>query len=220
MLSGGGPEMSENITITISRQIGSGGTYIGQEVAKRLGCRYMDREIVRQVADHLKEDENLLIDRQERISSFWEKLVRACSVCTPETGYAPPPIRPLMDGELFAAESLIIRKIAERCSSVIVGRGAFHILSNIPGLVSVFLHAAPEFRVRRVMDVFNIADAEKAEALVEDSDRHRKRFIRTIAGVEWTDAVNYHLSIDTGVVGFTDACEMILCRAKTLLSKQ
>jgi cytidylate kinase len=218
MLAGGGPEMPENITITISRQIGSGGTYIGQEVAKRLGCRYMDREIVREVADHLKEDEDLLADRQERVSSFWERLVRSCAACTPETGYAPPPIRPLMDGELFAAEALIIRKIAERCTAVIVGRGAFHILSDVPGLVKVFLHAHPEFRIRRVMDVFHIADAEQAETLVGDSDKHRRRFIRTIAGVEWTDAVNYHLSIDTGVVGFADACEMILCRARTLLA--
>jgi cytidylate kinase len=211
--------MPKKITITISRQIGSGGTYVGQEVAKRLGFRYMDREIVRQVADHLKEDEGLLADRQERISSFWENLLRSCSVCTPETGYAPPPLRPLMDGELFAAEALIIRKIAERCSTVIVGRGAFHILADLPGLVNVFLHASPEFRIRRVMDIFNIADAGRAEALVAGSDRHRKRFIRTIAGAEWTDALNYHLSIDTGVIGFSDACEMILCRARTLLGK-
>jgi cytidylate kinase len=212
--------MSHNITITISRQIGSGGAHIGQEVAKRLGCRYMDREIVRRVAEHLQEDESLLNDRQERISSFWEKLVQSCSVCTPEAGYAPPPLRPLMDGELFAAEALIIRKIAERCSTVIVGRGAFHILSDTPGLVNVFLHAAPEFRIQRVMDVFNIADVGQAEAMVKDSDRQRRRFIRTIAGVEWTDAVNYHISIDTGIVGFADAIEMILYRAKTLLAKR
>lgn len=83
--------MSSSITITISRQIGCGGAYIGQEVAKSLGCRYLDREIVRHVANHLKEDESLLIDRQERISSFWENLVRSCSVCIPETGYIPPP---------------------------------------------------------------------------------------------------------------------------------
>jgi cytidylate kinase len=209
--------MSENITITISRQIGSGGAYIGQEVAKSLGCRYLDREIVRHVADHLKEDESLLIDRQERISSFWENLVRSCSVCIPETGFIPPPVRPIMDSELFAVEALIIRKIAERYSTVIVGRGAFHILSNISGLVNVFLHATPEFRLRRVMDVFSIKDTGKAKALIEDSDRQRRKFIRAISGVEWTDARNYHLSIDTGVVGFAVACEMILCRAKTLL---
>lgn len=212
--------MSEKITITISRQLGSGGTHIGQEVAKHLGCRYMDREILRQVAEHLKEDEIALTDRQERISSIWEKLVRSCCVCTPETGYAPPPIKPLMDAELFAAEALIIRKIAERCSAVIVGRGAFHILSDSPGLVKVFFHAAPEFRIQRVMDIFKMADAGQAEALVADSDRQRRKFIRTTAGVEWTDATNYHLAIDTGIVGFEDACRMILCRARTVLSRR
>ncbi|HOI14720.1 MAG TPA: cytidylate kinase-like family protein [Geobacteraceae bacterium] len=212
--------MSSSITITISRQIGCGGAYIGQEVAKSLGCRYLDREIVRHVANHLKEDESLLIDRQERISSFWENLVRSCSVCIPETGYIPPPVRPIMDSELFAVEALIIRKIAERYSSVIVGRGAFHILSDISGLVNVFLHATPEFRLRRVMDVFDIKDSEKAKNLIEDSDRQRRKFIRVLSGRDWTDARNYHLSIDTGVVGFADACEMILCRAKTLLAER
>lgn len=125
-----------------------------------------------------------------------------------------------MDSELFAVEALIIRKIAERYSSVIVGRGAFHILSDISGLVNVFLHATPEFRLRRVMDVFDIKDSEKAKNLIEDSDSQRRKFIRVLSGRDWTDARNYHLSIDTGVVGFADACEMILCRAKTLLAER
>ncbi|NMC73734.1 MAG: cytidylate kinase-like family protein [Geobacteraceae bacterium] len=210
--------MSSTITITISRQLGCGGAYIGQEVAKRLGCRYMDREIVRHVANHLKENEDLILDRQERVSTFWENLVRSCSVCVSETGYIPPPVRPITDSELFAVEALIIRKIAERYSSVIVGRGAFHTLSDLPGLVNVFLHASPEFRLRRVMDVFHIRDSEKAKNLLEDSDRQRKKFIRTLSGREWTDARNYHLSIDTGIVGFGDACDMILCRANTVLA--
>ncbi len=209
--------MPENITITISRQMGSGGSHIGRKLASNLGFKYVDREIVRQVANHLKEEESLLIERDERIMSPWERILNAFSLCAPETGHVPP-VRSILDEDLFAVEAMIIRKIASHGSAVIVGRGAFHILAKDPGLIKVFLHASPEFRIRRVMDIFHITDYEKAKTLTENSDKQRGKFIKSIARIEWMNTTNYHLSIDTGVVGFTDACEMILRRARTMLA--
>jgi cytidylate kinase len=91
-----------------------------------------------------------------------------------------------------------------------VGRGAFHVLRGKPGTISVFLHASEGFRIRRVMELYNIPDSAQARSMVRNSDVQRRKFISTLSGTEWTDATNYDLSLDTGIVGFPVAMEMIL----------
>jgi cytidylate kinase len=207
--------MSEQIAITISRQLGSGGSYLGTLLADHLGYRYIDREILKQTSSLLHEDESIISSREEKVTGFWESLVQSLCVCTPETGYSPPPYRHICDKELFDTETQIITNLAAHCNTVIVGRGAFHILRKRPGAVSVFLHASEAFRIRRVMELYSIQDKAQACAMVRESDMQRRKFIQTISGSEWTDARNYQLSIDTEAVGFPAAMEMILLLVKT-----
>ncbi len=196
--------------ITISRQIGSGGAFLGRQVAKRLGLRYLDREILRRAARELRVEEESLAQREERMSSFWENFSRSLTLGIPEAGYVPPPISMVNDEALFAVEADVIRKAAEEGGAVIVGRGGFHILRERPGVVNVFLHADREFRRRRVESVYGIGEASKAEELVEESDRERRRFVEAMTGTDWTDTLNYHLTIDTGVAGLATAEEVII----------
>jgi cytidylate kinase len=202
--------MTNKVIVTIARQLGSGGTLIGKQVGKLLAIKYIDREILHQVADILHESENNLSDREERLSTFWERMTRAFCYGVPEAGYVPPPLRPIPDEELFAVETMIIRKITEGCSAVLVGRAGFHILRDRPNIVNVFIHAPKDYRVRRVMELYDIADAGKALEMIEDSDRQRKEFVKSMTGLDWTDALNYHLSIDSSFAGFSTAAEMIL----------
>jgi cytidylate kinase len=208
--------MTKHFTVAISRQKGSGGAFIGQEVAKHLGFKYMDREILRQASATLQEDESILSGREERISSPWDRILRAFCVCTPETGYTFPARHHIDDNELFETESMIIRKVAENCDSVIVGRGAFHILGNNPRVLTVFLHASQEFRANRIMNMYNLVDTETARELILNSDKQRSKFIREHAGIEWTDALNFNLCIDTENVGFPEAAEIIIQMAKKM----
>ncbi len=208
--------MANNVIVTIARQLGSGGSLIGKQVAEQLSIKYIDREILQQVADILHESENNLSDREERLSTFWERMARAFCYGVPETGYVPPPLRPIPDEELFAVESMIIRKITADCSAVLVGRAGFHILRDMPNVVNVFIHAPKEFRVRRVMELYGVPEKEQAMEMIEDSDSQRKEFVKTMTGLNWTDAQNYHLSIDTAIAGFSSAVEMILPLAKKI----
>ena len=41
----------EKRIITISREFGSGGRFIGEEVAKKLGISYYDKDIIGQIAE-------------------------------------------------------------------------------------------------------------------------------------------------------------------------
>jgi CMP/dCMP kinase len=215
-----GESMQEYYTIAITRQIGSGGSFVGQEVARRLGFSYIDREILRQAATTLEEDENLLCEREECISSFWGKLVNALCICSPEAGYVPPSFHPINDNVLFSTEAKIIHELSERSNAVIVGRGAFHVLRNNPRMFSVFLHASPAFRINRIMDIYNIADRSQAEAVIRNSDAKRRKFYETIADQIWTDSTGYHLSIDTGFAGFETAIDTIHCMAKNFIERR
>ena len=64
-------EESTPFVVTISRQLGSGGSYIGQSIAKQLGIFYADREIIRQTAQKLSMNEHNVELRDESLLSFW-----------------------------------------------------------------------------------------------------------------------------------------------------
>jgi cytidylate kinase len=202
--------MKENVVITISRQMGSGGAYLGQRVANRLGFRYVDRDILKRATGYLRESEENLAFREERVSGFLENLLKGFIYGSPETAYVPPSIRPVYDVELFNTEAGIIESIAEQHNAVIVGRAGFHVLKDHPGLVSVFLHAPEDFRLRRVSQAYNLSSPDEAATLIMQSDTQRRRFIKTIAGVDWTDARCYDLCINTGAAGLAAAEEMIV----------
>jgi cytidylate kinase len=200
----------KNIVITISRQLGSGGSYIGRQLEKRLGYKYVDREILKQATEYLGEDETHLAEREESLSGFWENIIRAFAHGVPEAGYVPPPVRPVNDEDLFKIEAAIMKEIADKCSAIIVGRAGFHVLRGHPGLVNVFIHASKAFRVKRIMEVYDITDADKAASLIEESDSRRGKFISAMTGARWLDALNYHLCIDASAAGFSAAEQMIV----------
>jgi len=197
-------------TITISRQMGSGGSYVGYLVARQLGFKYIDREILRLAAEHLGTDTSVLESHDGRSCGLIDNLVRAFSFGTPETAYVPSLNRPVYDKDLFTLESKIMNEIADRYSAVIAGRAGFHVLRGRPGVIHIFIHAPLEFRIQRVMQVQHITDAREARADVEAADHARSKFVRDMVGVDWTDARNFHLCIDAGAVGFHTSAEMII----------
>jgi len=200
---------TQKLLVSISRQISSGGSYIARRIAERLGYRYLDREILRQAAGSLGEKVGVLERREEKISEDLEGLRRVLSSGAPELASAPPPSHMIYDKDLFQAETAVIMKTAEKENAVIVGRCGFHLLQGKPGHVSIFIHASEEFRVERAMKAHEIT-AENAVAGLRESDRLKKAYIKAMTGANWTDSLNYHLSLDTGAAGFDRAEEMIL----------
>jgi cytidylate kinase len=200
--------MSENLIITISRQMGSGGSEIGYRIAKSLGIRYIDREILTQTAMILEEKEQVMVDRMERVSGFWEELAGCFCVGSPEAGYAPPPIRFISDTRLFEVKEMVIREIAKNCSAVIIGHAGFHILRDHPRIVNIFIHAEPSIRARRVMDQYSVPTFEGAMDMIRNSDLERRKLIYKVTGKEWGDALNFDLTLDSGKVGQDSACDL------------
>ena len=196
-------------TVALSRQRGSGGSYVGRAVAERLGLRYIDREMLRHAAEYLRGQHG-----EERIetpaTSWWSRLSGAFALGGPECGYVPPPSEVTYKGELFEIENRLLREIVEGHVAVIVGRGAAQMLHGRPGVVSVFLHAPVPWRVERVQQVYGLADRPAAQRMVHDSDRDRASFIQRLAGIDWRDVQGYDLALDTAAIGFDAAADLIL----------
>jgi len=205
-----------HITITISRQMGSGGAYIGYLVAKELGFKYLDREILRQAAEHLGTDVRMLEDLSERSPGIIEAIIKGFSYGTSEGGFLQPMRPPVYSRDLFTMECKIIQEIADQYNAVIIGRGGFYALKERSGVIRVFIHAPREFRVKRVMQVQNITDIREARNKVKDSDQNRIKYIRDMVGFDWTDLRNFHLCIDSSFIGFHESAKMIGILAKKI----
>jgi len=205
----------QGMAITVSRQMGSGGTYIGYQVAKALGFSYVDREILRRAASLLKRNAVSLEEYEEKSSGFIQNLLRAFALGAPET-YALKE-RPVYDRDLFVLESKIIHEIVDKHNPVIMGRGGFYVLKGRPKTVHLFIHAPRDYRTERVMKADSAADLREAQARVNESDQRRAKFIMDMVGTEWTDARNYHLCIDSSTAGLSESARMVVGFVRTAL---
>jgi cytidylate kinase len=203
--------MPEKVTtiITISRQLASGGAYIGHLVAKKLGYKYAEREVLYRAAGELNVDIPEIAKLDECCAGLVQNLMKSFIYGVPEAVYFPPSRRPVNDEELFKTECRIMKAIAEQYDSVIVGHGGFSVLRGHPRVLHVFIHAPMEFRIKRLQQFHEIT-TDQAREDIEVSDRQREKFLRKMTGSDRYDARNYHLSIDAGATGFETAQQMIV----------
>jgi cytidylate kinase len=197
------------VLVALSRQMGAGGAYVGQAVSRRLGVRYVDREILQEAAKILGRDDTELESLEERVTSLWSRMAGVLAWGAPEAAYVPPPMPALYEADLFAVEAGIIRGVAAREDAVFVGRGATWILRHEATLLSVFLHAPEPVRARRVMHDYQMTDLDAARELIRRSDRHRSRFLQSLSGASWLDLSQYHVTVDTGAVGLDQTVDLI-----------
>lgn len=201
-------ETSSPFVITISRQLGSGGAYIGQQIAKKLNILYIDREIICKAAKELSLTEEELEILDEKPISFMRLALQLCQFGVPDT-YIPPQIYMPSDLELFKVESKIIEHISQEYPSVIIGRCGSYILKGKPNHISIFLHADMEFRKKRVQELYRVTNDE-AEKMIKKSDSERQRYCMKLSREEWTDAKNYDLTIDTSKIDFDGCLDLIM----------
>jgi cytidylate kinase len=193
------PDGALPLVVTISRQLASGGAYIGQRVAQRLGMRYVDREILSRAAAILGlEDERTIENLEEHASDLWSRMRRAIAIGAPDAKFVPPPPPAVDEGIVQDAQTQFIREIAARDEAVIVGRGAPHVLGGRDNVIRVFIHAPKRTRIAEVGRIYQLSQ-EDARAMVERSDRDRARFVQSLTGRSWTDACLYDLTVDTSV---------------------
>ena len=195
------------LVITISRELGSGGAYIGRILAEKLNMYYADHDIITLTAEKLSVFEEDVAPHEERITSFWHNFWEKTNLNEfyheAVGNYIPTTTK------IFDTESEVIQEIAAKHSAVIIGRGGFHVLRDRPNVVSIYLHGNIEARARRLMEVRHISELE-ALTQIASGDKQRALYIQKFTKKEWADVSNFDLSIDTGKIGFDNATEIIL----------
>lgn len=180
-----------NLIITINRENGSGGRYIGEKLAEELGMQYHDADLVLATAEKTGLDVDYVrkYDEKQPESLFYFG------------GQSTPSM-------LFVEESKVIRALAERESAVFVGRASDYILRDYPNVFNIFVHAPLGVRIERVSSRKGISfsDAERHISIV---DRERAAYYNLSTRQKWGDATNYDLSVNTGKIGRDASVEII-----------
>ena len=189
--------------ITLSREYGAGGHSVGQRVAAELGIEFYDRDIIRNSAEELGIDPALLEAEEEAISRT-EAFIRSIN-----------PISYDQKDAIYGAESSVILKLAARGPCLILGRCADAVLrdAGVPSL-DVFLFADEAHRMRRVGELIGSTDQGTVRRALRRTDQARHAYYTHYTGKPWGDHRNYHLSLDSGALGYDTCVRLIVEAAK------
>lgn len=205
---------NEDLAITISHLIGSGGAYVGEKLADRLGIPFLDREIIQSVAQQLNILESEVERREERLTTFWDNFNRSMIGLSPIIIAEFPQLAP-SDSELFKTECETIQKIASKSSAIFLGRCGWDILKNHPNHVSILLTANHSDRVKRLCTLYELTEQD-ARKLIKTNDQERDAYNKKFTQKNWVDARYYDLCVNTSSTGWDGAVEIA---EKCILSK-
>ncbi|MEZ4413054.1 MAG: cytidylate kinase-like family protein [Gemmatimonadales bacterium] len=203
--------------ITISREFGAGGSLVAEQVARALGWRLVDNDFVARVAARAGLPEAMVAMRDERAPGFREWLLRALSRAAPELITPPSPLRPaeLEEAALVKVTEGVVADLANEGRVILVGRAAPAVLARKEDGLHVRVVAPRADRIRAVMARQRLAPAE-AERLMDDTDENRKRYHREYYDRDWADPTHFHLVLNTGLLGYDGAGDVIVDRARRL----
>jgi cytidylate kinase len=204
--------------ITISRQYGAGGSEVAARVARTLGWRLVDNELVERVAARAGMKPEDVAQLEERVPTFVERLARTLVAATPELlvppeagGTAPS----LAEDDLVRITELVVEEVAAEGRVVLVGRAAPAVLAREQDAIHVKVVAPRDWRVRTAAERLGIPD-EEAAAFTDETDKNRARYHRQHYQRDWNDPANYHLVLNTVALGFEGAADVVVGRARAL----
>jgi cytidylate kinase len=181
--------------VTISHEMGAGGSVIGMPLAERLEYRYVDQDMISQAARRYGCLEERLTRLDETKPSFLERF-------DAETRHF-----------ITVLQSAVL-DVAEQDNAVIMGRSGQVLLQGIAHVLRVFVRGPFEVRVRRVMkkmaDEGESVDARAAAQLVRRTDQEKYGRMRYLFDVNWSDPALYDLVITTEKLSFEAGVDLIL----------
>lgn len=185
--------------ITISREFGSGGRFIGEEVAKKLGIAYYDKDIINQIA----EESGLSPDYiQESAELSPKKGILAYALAGRDiTGKS-------VEDMVYEVQRKVILELAEKEPCVIIGRNADFILKDRDDVLNVFIHGNMPEKMKRICQLYNVSEQD-AVKMMTDTDKRRMTNYNFYTDQRWGKASNYTLCLNSSQIGY-DKCEEII----------
>lgn len=207
--------MGDNFVITIGREYGSAGRQIGIALAKELGIKCYDKELLSLAAKHSGLSEDLFHNHDEKpTNSFLYSLVMdSYSMGYSTSSFIDMPI----NQKVFMAQYESIKKLAETESCIIVGRCADYALKDFPNRISVFIKANMDAKIKRIMRIYDY-DENKARDLIIKTDKKRANYYNFYTNKKWADARSYDLCIDSSILGIDNTVEFLKKYVETRLN--
>lgn len=198
--------MKTNTIITIGREFGSAGREIGYKVAKEFGIKLYDKEMLARAAKESGICEEIFESHDEKpTSSFLYSLVMdTYSMRYSGNTYTDMPI----NHKVFLAQFDAIKKIADEGPCILVGRCADYALESYKNVVSVFIHADLDARIRRIARIYNLTDA-KAKDMILKTDKKRAGYYNYYTNKKWSDSASYELCLNSSELGIEGTAKAI-----------
>ena len=185
--------------ITISREFGSGGRFIGEEIAKKLGIAYFDKKIINEIAEksglspeYIQENAELSPKKGLFAYAFAGRDITGKSV----------------EDMVYEAQRKVILELADKESCVIIGRNADYILKDRDDVLNVFIHGDTPEKIQRITRLYNVEE-QKAVKMMADTDKRRMANYNFYTDQKWGKASNYTLCLNSSKLGY-DRCEKII----------
>lgn len=199
--------MKTNTIITIGREYGSAGREIGYKVAEAFDIKLYDKEMLARAAKESGICEEIFQSHDEKpTNSFLYSLVMdTYSMGYSGNSYTDMPI----NHKVFLAQFDAIKKIADEGPCILVGRCADYALESYPNVVSVFIHADMQSRIRRIARLYDLTDA-KAKDLIVKTDKKRAGYYNYYTNKKWSDAESYELCLTSSELGIEGTAQAII----------
>lgn len=184
--------------VTINREFGSGGRTIGKEVAQRMGVACYDEELVNQIAKESGMSKDFIKNSSEEASANTSFLFALNNWANSA-----------LTDQIYITQRKIIQGLAEKGPCVIVGRCADFFLRERDDCLNVFIHADMAFKKDRIVRLYGEKD-DTPEKRITEKDKRRIAYYKYYTDRTWGMAVNYHLCLDSGVLGIERCVDTIL----------
>jgi cytidylate kinase len=198
--------MKFNPIITVGRQYGSGGREVAKKLAEIMNISFYDKELLAEASKDSGICQEVMenYDEKQEKKSFFSMFGNMQGRMDPGSMYLDMPL----NQRIFLAQFDTIRRIADEGSCVIVGRCADYVLRDHKNVLNVFVKAGMDQRIARIEKLYGL-DPLNAEETIKRADKQRAAYYNYYATGTWGDVNNYHLCVDTGVLGIEGAVELI-----------
>lgn len=197
----------KNYVITIARGFGSGGKTLAQELAEELGINFYENRILTLASQLGDIEESRFVEVDEKLRSGYtlsllKNIPNMLNPIPMHKGF-------VSDDKLFEYQSEIIKELAQSESCIIVGKCADYVLKDFDNVISIYIEAPRAYCVQRIGEKMNLSEDEATETIVK-TDKYRADYYRYYThGNEWTNPINYDMTLNSARVGH-DNCKIVI----------
>ena len=178
----------KKIVITISREYGSGGHYVGELLAKRMGINFYDKNLINLISKKSGLSKEYVEENSQKLASF--KYIDN------------------NDDRIFIAEEKVIKDLAKKEPCVIVGRCADYILKDNKDTIKVFLYSSSQDKVKRAVKYYNLEE-DKALKEINKRNSERAKHYKYYTNRDWYDFANYDIALNVDYLGVEKTAELL-----------